>query len=420
MGKYGKLELVWAGKEDTPPHNPCVLLEDTEKSYKSEEANGNILIHGDNLLGLKALAGEYTGKVKCIYIDPPYNTGSAFEYYDDRVEHSQWLSLMRNRLEVLFTLLSEDGSIWISIDDGECHYLKILCDEIFGRKNFVIQSTIKRSAPTGHKAINQGPVQVCDYLLCYAKNKQHWNYKPQYTERDYDKAYNQYIANYDKGVEHWRFIPLKSFLKKEGKTTQEIMYTEPEKIIRFAQPHFEGVGRETRELILKSKENPKRVFVQRRENHPDIYLVKGNRILFYKDKLKLIDGGYKTAEQVTNLWLDIPFQGIAKEGGVVFKKNKKPEKMVQRIIEMSSDPGDIILDSFAGSGTTGAVAHKMGRRWIMIEMGDHCRTHIVPRLRGIIDGEDLTGISKVVKWQGGGGFRYYQLVLPSTLGQHNK
>lgn len=420
MTKKHKLELNWVGKDSRNKVEPRILIEDAELSYHAskrftnEDLFDNKLIYGDNLLALKALEQEYTGKVKCVFIDPPYNTGSAFEHYEDGLEHSIWLSLMRDRIEVLHKLLTEDGSLWITIDDNEVHYLKVLCDEIFGRNNFVIQNTIKRSAPTGHKSINPSPVQVADYLLVYAKNKSRWNYKQQFTEREFDTAYNKFIENYEKGTQYWSFVSLKTALKKLNLTLDECLERFPERIIRFAQPNFEGVGKETKELILESRSRPTEILLQKREDNPDIYLIKGDRILFYKDKMKVIDGKLVTGELLTNMWLDIPYQGIANEGNVVFPKGKKPEKLLHRVIEIATEKGDIVLDSFAGSGTTGAVAHKMGRKWVMLELGEQCHTHVIPRLKAIIDGDDHSGVSKALNWKGGGGFRYYKLA-PSLL-----
>jgi adenine-specific DNA-methyltransferase len=294
---------------------------------------------------------------------------------------------MRDRLELLYKLLSNDGSLWISIDENEVHYLKIICDEIFGRNNFIIQTTIQRGAATGHKAINPTPVQVSDFMLTYAKDKSQWKYKPVYAKRDYDKAYSLFIDNINDSYESWKFIKLKDGLKKLNITLEDCLITQPERIIRFAQPNYNGVGKEIRKLIDISKSNNTRVYKLTREDHSGIFLYKGNRILFYKDKLKNIDGEYTTAELVTNIWLDMNYQGTAKEGGVIFPKGKKPEAQIKRIFDMSTNPGDLVLDSFAGSGTTGAVAHKMGRRWIMVELGEHCHTHIIPRLKKVIDGE---------------------------------
>ena len=415
MNSKQKLELIWDGKEKRQCLEPCVLVEDSTKSYHAKIRHGdndifdNMLIHGDNLLALKALEQDFTGKIKCIYIDPPYNTGNAFDYYDDGLEHSIWLNLMRERLEILKHLLSEDGSIWISIDEKEGHYLKVLCDEIFGRHNFVIQTTIQRGGVTGHKAINPTPVQVCDYMLTYAKNKEQWVYHPVYAPRAYDKAYNKYIVNWDEPYQKWEIAPIKKLLSERKCSIDELLQTDGHRIIRTARPDYNAVGKEIKYLIDKSEENPSDIFYLHRENNPDIYMKDGERILFYKDKLRKIDGKWITVELVTNLWTDMNYQGIAKEGGVTFRKNKKPEAQIARILEMATMPGDLVLDSFLGSGTTCAVAHKMGRRWIGIELGEHCNTLCIPRLSRVINGEDSTGVSKKYEWHGGGGFRFYEL-----------
>ena len=401
--------LNWMGREKATKSVKDVVMkilrEDKSLSYGTDD---NLLVHGDNLEALKALLPFYAGQVKCIYIDPPYNTGSAFEHYDDNLEHSTWLNMMYPRLKLLREFLREDGSIWISIDDKECHYLKVICDEIFGRQNFVIQTTIKRGAATGHKAINPTPVQVSDYMLTYAKDKSKWKYHPVYAKRGYDKAYNKYIINYDDPFEKWEFCSLKDMLKKRKCTVEEFLKTEAHRVVRTAQPNYNAVGEETRRLIDDSRCDPSRIYLQKREGHSDIYLKNGERILFYKDKLRCIDGEWVTAELVTSIWNDMNYQGIAKEGAVTFLKSKKPEAQIARILEMSTIPGDLVLDSFLGSGTTTAVAHKMGRRWIGIEMGDHAKTHCAVRMKKVVDGEQ-SGISKSVKWQGGGGFRYYEL-----------
>jgi adenine-specific DNA-methyltransferase len=413
MAQKQRLELTWVGKYDQPNLEPRILIEDPSKSY-GDKRTENMLIHGDNLLALKALEQDFTGKVKCIYIDPPYNTGSAFEHYDDALEHSIWLSLMKPRLEILRNLLSNDGSIWISIDENEGHYLKVMCDEIFGRKNFIIQTAIQRGAATGHKAINPTPVQVCDYMLTYAKNKDSWQYQQVYQQRTYDKAYSKFIDNFEDHYEAWKFITLKEALRKYSITLDEALQKYADRIIRFAQPNYAGVGQATRELIDESKKNSSRIYLLKRDGYPDIYLLKGDRILFYKDKMREIDGNLITAELVTNIWLDMNYQGTAKEGNVAFPKGKKPESQIRRILLMTTNENDIVLDSFLGSGTTAAVAHKMGRRWIGVELGEHCYTHCLPRLRKVCDGTDQTGISKVVNWKGGGGFKYYELA-PSLL-----
>ena len=418
MQKKGKLELTWVGKYDEKEIEPRILVEDKSKSYGDPDSE-NMLIHGDNLIALKALEQDYAGKIKCIYIDPPYNTGARIDAdgkevgYDDGLEHSEWLSMMYERISLLYNLLAENGSIWISIDEKESHYLKVICDEIFGRNNYIIQVTIKRGSVSGHKAINPTPVQICDLLLIYAKDKDKWEYKPVYRKRDYDKAYNLFIKNIDDDFHSWEIISLKEAMKEMGLSVDEMISKYPSQVVRFAQPDYKAVGQETRNLIDESKKNPSVFYLQKREGHPDIYIQNGNRLLFYKDKLKVIDGKTVTAELVTNLWDDMNYQGIANEGGVTFQKGKKPEAQIKRIFEMSTVEGDLILDSFLGSGTTIAVAQKMNRRWIGIEMAPHCYSHCKKRIDSVVDGEK-SGISKAVNWQGGGGYKFYELA-PSLL-----
>ncbi len=363
----------------------------------------NLLIKGNNLLALHTLKARYAGKVKLIYIDPPYNTGNDGFKYNDRFNHASWLTFMKNRLEVAKDLLTKDGAIFVNLDDGEVHYAKILLDEIFGRENFIFQATIQRSAPTGHKSINPTPVQVADYVLVFAKNRSTFNYKPQYVSRDYDTAYNTYIKNYDDGPHAWQFESLQKALKELDLTIEEAIKNFPEKIIRFAQPSYDGVGKQTRELIDKSKQNPDHIYIQKRDENSDIYLKAGNRILFYKDKVREIDGQLSTSELMTNIWTDIKFQGIAKEGGIVMTKGKKPERLIRRILNVCTNPGDIVLDFFSGSGTTAAVAHKMDRRWINVEQMDYIDDLNLPRLKAVIKGEQ-GGISKIAEWSGGGSF----------------
>jgi len=400
----------WVDHNDIRVAEPRIL--NFVKSY-GDETSENLLIRGDNLLVLRTLVEQFKNKpekdrVKLIYIDPPFNTGSAFEHYDDNLEHSEWLTMMRDRLVLLKKILRRDGAILVHIDDEEIGYLKTILDEIFGRNNSISIVTIKRSAPTGHKAINPSPVNVVDYILIYSKDKKYWDYQIQYTKRDFDSAYNKFILDYDKGYEKWKFTSLKNALTKFNISLEQGIAKFPERIIRFAIPNYESVGKETRTFIDKSKKEDK-IFLQERVNHPDIYLYRGNRILFYKNKLREIDGEITTGEPLTNLWDDIPFQGIANEGGVTFLKSKKPEKLIQRILNMATSERDIVFDSFAGSGTTGAVAHKMNRRWIMVELGEHAETLGIPRLKRVVSGKDQSGISKVVNWKGGGGFKYYKL-----------
>jgi adenine-specific DNA-methyltransferase len=457
--KNGKLELKWYNKDKvliwnndknqyvwiSPDHflaleprifkekkvigEPC-SFSSSRKCVKSEKAKGieeqNLLIKGDNLLSLKALEQDFIGRIKVVYIDPPFNTGSAFEHYDDGLEHSIWLSMMKSRLEVIHRLLAKDGSIFVEIDDSEQAYLKMLLDEIFGRSNFVATVSIKRSAATGHKAINPGPINVTEYIHIYAKDKPNWKYKTQFVlKQEYDKQYSLFIPNKNRDYSKWNFISLKEKVAKElgyGSAKEaknalldsfnqkiiEFAISNAENVCRFALPNYEGVSQAARETIDKSKHEDS-VHLLTREKYSDMYFYKGNRILFLSDKIREVEGTTGLTEPLTNFWDDIPWQGIAREGNVDFPKGKKPEKLLRRIIEMASDENDYILDSFAGSGTTGAVAHKLGRRWILIESGGQADTHCLTRLIDVVNGKDQSGISKEIHWQGGGGFTYYGL-----------
>lgn len=436
MSKNAKLELTWVGKENPPKLEPRILIEDNDCSYhssvriKENDLFNNRLIFGDNLLALKALEDEFNGKVQCIYVDPPFNTGQAFEHYEDGLEHSLWLSLIRDRFILLRNLLNDSGSLFVHIDDNELGRLLVLLDEIMGEKNRISIITFKQGSVTGHKAINPGPITTSNYILVYAKNKSKWKFNDVYVPKSRDNRYAQFITNINEPYEQWEICTLneaivskygleqKNIKKQLGNKYEEIVENfvleNANSVIRLARPDYNNVSAAARELIDKSKENPDKVFLLERDNRPPMYLIKGERILFYQDKLKLIDGRYVTGEKITNIWDDLLSNNLHKEGGVSFPKGKKPEALIKRVLEIATNPGDIVLDSFAGSGTTGAVAHKMGRQWIMVELGEHCHTHIIPRLKRVIDGEDQSGISKIVNWEGGGGFRYYRLA-PSLL-----
>jgi adenine-specific DNA-methyltransferase len=435
VSKKQKLELTWIGKENRPKLEPRILLEDPAKSHHAEhrvtdrDIFDNKLIFGDNLLALKALEQDFTGKIKCIYIDPPFNTQQAFEHYDDTVEHSVWLSLMRDRLELLRRLLAKDGTLFVHIDDNELGYLTVLLDELFGRDNRLYIVTFKQGSATGHKSINPGCVSTTNFLIIYAKNKEHWTPTRLFTARERDERYGQFIENVEEPFAEWRITTLmKAFAAAMGmpeKAARAEAKARPEKLDDFvvqnarsvtqlAKPNYEGVSAEARRLIDRSESAPDQIFRLQRDGYSDIYLKGGKRILFYSDKLKNIDGKLVAGEPLTTLWDDILSNNIHAEGGVEFPKGKKPEGLIKRAIELATNPGDWVLDSFAGSGTTGAVAHKMGRRWIMVELGEHCDTHVVPRLKSVIDDTDTSGITAAVGWKGGGGFRYYYLA-PSLL-----
>ncbi|MCK4728362.1 MAG: site-specific DNA-methyltransferase, partial [Desulfobacterales bacterium] len=422
--KKPKLELTWIGKENRPKLEPRILIEDPEKScharhrVNDDDIFDNRLIYGDNLLALKALEQEFAGKIKCIYIDPPFNTGEMFENYDDGIEHSLWLSQMRDRLKILHNLLASEGTLFVHIDDNEMGYLIVLLDEVFQRANRLYVISFKQGSATGHKAINPGCVNTTNFLLMYAKNRSEWTPNRVFTARKRDKRYNQFIVNPTVNYREWKFVTLtqafadarrlslseaRKLVKKVADVLDEFVMDNASNVIRLARPDYKGVSAAARDMIDQSKEQPEVVIYLEREGHSDMYFVRGERILFYADKLKMIDGKMIAGEPLTTLWDDILSNNLHKEGGVAFPKGKKPEFLVKRVLDLTTKPGDWILDSFGGSGTTGAVAHKMGRRWIMVELGDHCDTHIVPRLRRVIDSQDDSGITKAIDWKGGGG-----------------
>ena len=418
-----KLELTWAGKDEPLMVEPRILLYDKDKSYGDQNTD-NMLIHGDNLLALKALEAKYAGQVKCVYIDPPFNTGQAFDNYDDNMEISMWLNLMYRRLEIIHKLMAKNGTLFVHMDDGYLAYLTIMLDEIFGRNNRLYLVTFKQGAATGHKAINPGCITNTNYVLIYAKSKSDWSPNRVYTKRDRDTRYGKFIINVDSPYQEWKITTLaEAFaknLKEDLATARKIIKYNPamiekfviehsHSVIRTARPDVKSVGKNVVEKIEESKHNPDVVLYLNRDDAPDMYFINGERIIFYSNKTKDINGEVVTAEPLTTLWDDILSNNLHNEGGVKFPKSKKPEHLIKRVLEIATNPGDLVLDSFLGSGTTAAVAHKMNRRYIGIEMGDHAYTHCKTRLDKVIDGEDEGGISKAVDWQGGGGYRFYEL-----------
>ena len=387
-----KLELTWYGKEQEISVEPRLLIERAELSNTAAAPDTeNMLIHGDNLLALKALESRYKGQVKCIYIDPPYNTGSAFEHYDDNLEHSEWLTLMRPRLEILKNLLAEDGSIWISIDDDEGHYLKVLCDEIFGRHNFV--STViwekKYSPQNDAKWLSDSH----DFILVYAKDKSIWrpNLLPRSAEMN---ARYKNPDNDPRGV--W----------KAGDCSVKTYSASCD------YPIITPSGRVV---------NPPAGYCWRFSKETFAEMVKDNRIWFGTDgnnvpAVKRFLSDVKQGMTSMTIWkyTEVGHNQDAKKEVKVFNSESvfatpKPERLIERVLTLGSNEGDLVLDSFLGSGTTAAVAHKMGRRYIGIEMGEHAYTHCKKRLDMVVSGEDKGGISKAVDWKGGGGYRFYEL-----------
>lgn len=406
MTRKQKLELTWIGKENRPRLEPRILLEDPSKSYHAKhrvtdhDIFDNRLIFGDNLLALKALEQEFTGKVKCIFIDPPYNTGSAFEHYDDGIEHSIWLSMMRERLELLRRLLTDDGSIWITIDDNECHYLKVMCDEIFGRLNFVASFAWEKDQ--GRR--NDTDVSSAhDHLLLYARVREVWrtgrNLLPR-TEGQKSRYRNP--DNDPRG----RWLQWDNGTAKSGGESLRYPITLPSG--REVVPPKGNYWRFSKDTLQQALAENRVYFGQ-----------DGDRLPVIKRYISEVQDGV-----VPRTWWPATEVGSNQEAkrdhlrkllpDIEPFATPKPEGLLGRILEISTRPDDLVLDSFAGSGTTGAVAQKMGRRWIMVELGEHAHTHVIPRLRKVIDGEDPGGLTEETGWKGGGGFRYYKLA-PSLL-----
>lgn len=383
------------------------LLQQVGRYGDVEAAKQNIIVQGDNLVALKALLPFYRGKVKCIYIDPPYNTGSAFEHYDDNLEHSQWLSMMFPRLRLLRDFLTEDGSFWMTLDDTEVHYAKVILDEIFGRQNFIADITWQKN-PTRE---NRSDIAVThDHILVYAISREFFkknrNLLPASDEQK-DRFSN---PDHDpRGP--WASLPIHA--KADANRRKEQFFTITTPGGRVLNPP------------------PGRCWLYTRDRFDE--MVADNRIWFGKDgmnapRVKKFWSEVSQGLVPTSIWSckEVGSNGDAKseqkallEGKSLFS-TPKPEGVIQRILTIASNPGDLVLDSFLGSGTTAAVAHKMGRHYIGIEMGEHAVTHCVPRLEKVIAGEE-GGISKAVGWQGGGGFTFYKLGEPvfDALGNIN-
>lgn len=432
-----RLELTWYGKDEPIRIEPRLLIENTELSNVGGDSDTeNMLIHGDNLLALKALEKDYAGQVKCIYIDPPFNTGQAFEHYDDNLEHSIWLNLMNERFKHLYRLLEADGMFWIHLDDVEVHYCKVLLDEIFTRRNFVSHITYERSAVAG---LGQGGylVNTTEHILLYKKGSLPDKLNLSYEELGFNiiKRYNRFVVNFGERVLVREFtaksngelvrvyehsgveiasISLRDAKNREAEIRKEFV-THLDTLFRGNRVQKEN---EFQNNIIASLDKGKLYSVdyvpsrgKNKGEETTLYYYNCELLSWLKDTTTLENGMLSKSQKMTTLWKhgEIPKADIANEGGVYFPRSKKPEQLLHRIIEMSTEPGDIVLDSFLGSGTTAAVAHKMGRRYIGIEMGEHAYTHCKTRLDAVIAGDDLLGITKTLDWQGGGGYRFYEL-----------
>ncbi|MBU1627302.1 site-specific DNA-methyltransferase [bacterium] len=397
-----KLELTWIGKDEELKLEPRILIEDQSKSYGDPKSE-NMLIHGDNLLALKALEQNFAGKIKCIYIDPPYNTGSAFEHYDDNLEHSTWLSLMRPRLEMLRILLRNDGTIWVNLDDNESHYCKVMCDEIFGRRNF-LANVVWEKADSPNMDSRYFSSRH-DNLLVYAKNVDIVKIKRILNDGDppahYDKT--------DENGERYYLKPLRAMGVDGYREKRPSMYfpvTAPDGTEVYPK-NRDGSDSRWRWGLERVKQDKQRLEWIKTKKGWSLYFR-----IYFKDSIGSPPETIWHHQEVgTN-------RTSKKEIKDLFSSDifgtPKPERLLSRVISVSTELGDWVLDSFLGSGTTSAVANKMGRKWIGIEMGDHAYSHCKVRLDKVIDGSDQGGISKTVNWKGGGAYKFYELA-PSLL-----
>lgn len=414
MSPKQKLELTWIGKENRPKLEPRILLDDREKSHHAahrvtdHDLFDNRLIFGDNLLALKSLEQEFTGKIKCIYIDPPYNTGAAFAQYEDGLEHSVWLSLIHERLKLLHALLSHEGSCWVQLDDNEAHYCKVLMDEVFGRNNFVANIVWNKSYAVRSNA--QFFSTAHEHMLVYCKDRS--LFSPNKFGRT-EKQESRYENPDNDSRGPWQSVTMTISLVGGARGRQYAKTGKSDNIFEVTSP----IGKKFLPSANRCWSRNPEGFAALDRDRRIWWGPNGDRA----PRLKLFLSEAEEGILPTTLWAGAELFGLNQDGireiralGLPDFPTPKPERLMQKVLEIGSSPGDLILDSFAGSGTTGAVAHKMGRRWIMVELGEHCRTHIIPRLKKVIEGEDKGGITEAVGWNGGGGFRYYHLA-PSLL-----
>lgn len=390
--------------------------------------NDNLIIQGNNLLSLYSLLPRFKGQVKLIYIDPPYyfeakRAEDTFSY-NSNFKKSTWLTFMKNRLEVARELLSDDGSIFVQISDDGVAELHLLMKEIFPDQ-FINKITVKTRSASGFSSVNAGLYETAEYILCFGKDRRQWTYNTQYVKADYDTNYSHYVLNKEDHYSNWSLSKVSEvYANHTGYESAKEMKNSvgdtafSAGVAKFANENAENVFRYTvinnnasKELQVardKSKQQPDEIILIERENNYDVYVRNGEEMAFYSKKFQEVDGQLVPTTLLTNMWTDTPYEGIANEGGVTLKGGKKPESLIRRIIELASDPGDIVLDYHLGSGTTAAVAHKLGRRYIGCEQLDYGKHSAVTRLQKVIAG-DKTGISKVVGWKGGGSFVFCEL-----------
>ncbi len=400
-----------------------------EREVKEISKQDNLIIKGNNLLALYSLLPKYRGEIKLIYIDPPYNTGNDEFGYNDRFNHSAWLTFIQNRLEVARDLLVDSGVIFISINWIELPYLQLLCNEIFGIENYLNLVTIESASTASYRSINACPVNVSEYVLVYAKNKNKTTIKPLYIESEYSEDYSHFFERFDsKDIGKSKLISLDDVIYKNERVKDwkefKNKYGEDWKKIRkelkakFAFLNKEMVvslntlqkpSKDIIAIIDKSKNKRGVVFKYDRERKSPIYIYNGRTLAFYSAKLREVDGKIVPTEILTNIWSDISYLSLGSEGEVELINGKKPEKLIKRLLDLITGENDLVLDFFAGAGTTGAVAHKMKRRYILIEQMDYIHDLPEARLKNVIKG-DQTGISKAVNWKGGGSFIYTELL----------
>lgn len=398
----------------------------------------NIIIKGNNLLALSSLVKRYEGRVKCIYIDPPYyfdvkKDEDTFPY-NSNFKLSTWLVFMKNRLDIAKRLLSNDGAIFVQISDDGVAELHMLLKDIFckkGENNFINKITVKTKSPSGFASVNPGVFETAEYILAFAKNKQQWNYNQQFIKSDFDANYKWFITNKDDSSNKWIIVDLFDYVAKEhgyesksraikalGKTAFKELVGSFALDNASAVFRYTAIGNNAGQDILAAKEQSLRkcdtIFEIIREDHYNVYIKNGQEIAFYEKKIRTIDGELVPSIQLSNIWTDTPYEGIAKEGDVTLKGGKKPEKLIRRIIEMATNPGDIFMDFYLGSGTSAAVAHKLRRRYIGVEQLDSQMESVLHRLMAVIAG-DTSGISKAVNWHGGGSFVYCELAKCNQL-----
>ncbi|MGK7653820.1 DNA methyltransferase [Roseovarius sp. B08] len=403
------------------------------KPAEVDEVTGkeNLLIKGNNLFALHSLKAHFgnrvaTEGVKLIYIDPPYNTGNDGFRYNDRFTHSTWLTFMQDRIRAACSVLREDGAIFIQIDEKELGYLLPLADEVIGRENRVSIVTVKTSDPSGHKVANPSLYDQSEFILVYARNRGHWKYQPIFVRSEYDYAYNKIIRNIEAPASDWLIESLFEVVadeqgfnnaKEARKALGRSVFAQfvADYALQNADKVFQPVtiaddaANHVVEARNASRDNPDGI-LQVENRTGTIYIVAGKQIYFYSNKIRNVDGVNGPTKLLTSIWNDISYNGIAQEGGAKLKNGKKPEALLRRVIQMSTEPNDLVFDFFAGSGTTAAVAHKMGRRWIAVEQMDYVRDLTVERLKRVVAGEQ-GGVSKVVKWPdtGGGSFIYTEI-----------